>query len=325
MSPSMSLYKLNKRIVFKQCVSIRSYASDVKNTSLNAFHRRNGGKMVPFAGYLMAVKYTDSITSSHLHTRKACSLFDVSHMLQTKIYGKHKEQFMEQVCVTDVQNLEEGKSALSLFVDDETGGILDDLIITKTNQDYLYMVTNAGCKEQDMKLLTEQSNSFKSSGHDVSLEFLDSDTQSLLALQGPSSMRVLQTFVSIDLSKLYFMDSVEATICGVSNCRINRCGYTGEDGFELSVPSKWVEMVAESLITTDSVKLAGLGARDTLRLEAGMCLYGSDINSQTTPVESALTWTISKSHIPFEFFEIVYNAFRSYYMSMENNYTIRVY
>lgn len=153
---------------------------------------------------------------------------------------------------------------------------------------------------------------------------MDSDTQSLLALQGPVSMKVLQPFVSVDLSKLYFMDSAVATICGVSDCRINRCGYTGEDGFELSVPSKWAETVAESLVANDTVKLAGLGARDTLRflsnyysnathaartdgyieililcsisrLEAGMCLHGSDISDRTTPVEAALMWTISMS------------------------------
>lgn len=252
--------------------------------------------MVPFAGYMMPVKYADSIASSHLHTRRQCSLFDVSHMLQTKIHGKHREQFMEQICVTDVQNLGTGKSALSLFIDDQTGGILDDLIITKTNGDYLYMVTNAGCKEQDMRMLTEQLSIFESSGQDVSLEFLDSDEQSLLALQGPSSAGVLQSVVgkSTDLSGLYFMDSTTATVCGVPDCRVTRCGYTGEDGFEISVPSDRVEAIAESFVAHDDVKLAGLGARDTLRLEAGMCLHGSDISIDTTPVEAALMWTISR-------------------------------
>ncbi|XP_025413378.1 aminomethyltransferase, mitochondrial [Sipha flava] len=276
--------------------SERSYSNnDIKKTALYDFHKKNEGKMVPFAGYLMPVKYADSITTSHLHTRKLCSLFDVSHMLQTKIYGKHKKKFMERICVTDVESMGKGKSALSLFVDDETGGILDDLIITNTDEDYLYMVTNASCKEQDMKILTEQQEIFKSSGHDITLEFLDSKDQSLLALQGPGSMSVLQKLVSsIDLSKLYFMDSSTATVCGVPDCRINRCGYTGEDGFEISVPSSRVEMIAESFVANDSVKLAGLGARDTLRLEAGMCLYGSDISRETTPVEAALVWTISR-------------------------------
>lgn len=252
--------------------------------------------MVPFAGYMMPVKYDDSIAFSHLHTRRQCSLFDVSHMLQTKIHGKHREQFMERICVTDVQNLGTGKSALSLFIDDRTGGILDDLIITKTDGDFLYMVTNAGCKEQDMRMLTEQLSIFKSSGHDASLEFLDSDAQSLLALQGPCSAAILQSFVdgSTDLSSLYFMDSTTTTVCGVPDCRVTRCGYTGEDGFEISIPSDRVEEIAESFVAQDEVKLAGLGARDTLRLEAGMCLHGSDISPETTPVEAALMWTISR-------------------------------
>ncbi|XP_025202867.1 aminomethyltransferase, mitochondrial isoform X2 [Melanaphis sacchari] len=293
----MSLFKLNSRLIFFKLRSpARSYANDARKTRLHEFHVRHGGKMVPFAGYMMAVKYADSIASSHLHTRRQCSLFDVSHMLQTKIHGKHREQFMERICVTDVQNLGTGKSALSLFIDDQTGGILDDLIITKTDGNYLYMVTNAGCKEQDMRMLTEELSAFKSSGQDVSLEFLDSDEQSLLALQGPRSADVLQSVVdkSTDLSKLYFMDSITATVCGVPDCRVNRCGYTGEDGFEISVPSDRVEAIAESLVAHDDVKLAGLGARDTLRLEAGMCLHGADISIETTPVEAALMWTISR-------------------------------
>ncbi|XP_003241237.1 aminomethyltransferase, mitochondrial [Acyrthosiphon pisum] len=293
----MSLFKLNCKLTFfKLRLPARSYGSDVRKTKLHEFHIRHGGKMVPFAGYMMPVKYADSIASSHLHTRRQCSLFDVSHMLQTKIHGKHREQFMEQICVTDVQNLGTGKSALSLFIDDRTGGILDDLIITKTDGDFLYMVTNAGCKEQDMRMLTEQLSIFKSSGHDASLEFLDSDEQSLLALQGPRSAAVLQSFVdgSTDLSALYFMDSTTATVCGVPDCRVTRCGYTGEDGFEISVPSDRVEAIAESFVAQDDVKLAGLGARDTLRLEAGMCLHGADISSETTPVEAALMWTISR-------------------------------
>ncbi|XP_060837401.1 aminomethyltransferase, mitochondrial [Rhopalosiphum padi] len=293
----MTLLKLNSRLTFLRLRSpARSYVNDVKKTRLHEFHVRHGGKMVPFAGYMMPVKYADSIASSHLHTRQQCSLFDVSHMLQTKIYGKHREQFMERICVTDIQNLGAGKSALSLFIDDQTGGILDDLIITKTNGDYLYMVTNAGCKEQDMRMLTEQLAIVKSSGQDVSLEFLDSDEQSLLALQGPRAAVVLQSAVgeSIDLSKLYFMDSTTATVCGVPDCRVTRCGYTGEDGFEVSVPSDRVEAIAEAFVAHDDVKLAGLGARDTLRLEAGMCLHGSDISIETTPVEAALMWTISR-------------------------------
>ncbi|KAF0759018.1 aminomethyltransferase, mitochondrial [Aphis craccivora] len=291
----MSLFKLNcKPTFFKLRLPARSYSNDVKKTKLHEFHVRHGGKMVPFAGYMMPVKYADSIASSHLHTRRQCSLFDVSHMLQTKIHGKHREQFMEQICVTDVQNLGTGKSALSLFIDDQTGGILDDLIITKTNGDYLYMVTNAGCKEQDMRMLTEQllfscdqrrqspyhvfslgfQSIFKSNGQDVSLEFLDSDEQSLLALQGPSSAGVLQLVVdkSTDLSGLYFMDSTTATVCGVPDCRVTRCGYTGEDGFEISVPSDRVEAIAESFVAHDDV--------------------GSRID--TTPVEAALMWTISR-------------------------------
>ncbi|XP_050420429.1 aminomethyltransferase, mitochondrial [Adelges cooleyi] len=289
----MSLKKLTS-ILNKQLPLKKSFASNIKKTGLYEFHINNGGKMVPFAAYYMPLAYTDSITVSHLHTRQSCSLFDVSHMLQSKIYGKHKEQFMEQICVTDIQGMKKRTSALSLFVDDKTGGILDDLIVTKTEDDYLYMVTNAGCKEQDVKMITEQLEDFKSKGNDVTIEFLDSDIQSLLALQGPKSMTVLQPVVSADLSKLYFMNTTTSTVCGVPNCRINRCGYTGEDGFEISVPTDQVTTIAETLLGNESVKLAGLGARDTLRLEAGMCLHGSDIDITTTPVEAALVWTISR-------------------------------
>ncbi|KAG7226970.1 hypothetical protein INR49_022288 [Caranx melampygus] len=207
-----------------------------------------GGKMVEFAGWSMPVQYKDSHISSHMHTRQHCSIFDVSHMLQTKVHGRDRVKFMESLVVADIAELKDNQGTLSLFTT-EAGGIIDDLIVTKTDQGYL---------------------------------------------SGPSMSQVLQQGLKEDLSKLTFMTSALATVFGVPGCRVTRCGYTGEDGVEISVPQSRVVELTEKLLGNSEVKLAGLGARDSLRLEAGLCLYGNDIDESTTPVEASLVWTIGK-------------------------------
>ncbi|XP_066500322.1 aminomethyltransferase, mitochondrial [Hoplias malabaricus] len=267
-----------------------STETSLKRTPLHDFHRAQRGKMVEFAGWSMPVQYRDSHISSHFHTRQHCSIFDVSHMLQTKIYGKDRVKFIESLIVGDIAELKDNQGTLSLFTNTK-GGIMDDLIVTKTDQGYLYVVSNAGCADKDSAHMQAKLQEFKSAGHDVNLEYME---ESLIALQGPSMARVLQEGVCDDLRKLTFMTSVLTPVFGIQGCRVTRCGYTGEDGVEISVPCKSVVALTERLLVNEEVKLAGLGARDSLRLEAGLCLYGNDIDETTTPVEASLVWTIGK-------------------------------
>ncbi|XP_041130679.1 aminomethyltransferase, mitochondrial-like [Polyodon spathula] len=262
----------------------------LKKTALYEFHRAHGGKMVEFAGWSMPVQYKDSHIASHLHTRQHCSIFDVSHMLQSKVHGKDRVKFIESLIVGDVAELKDNQGTLSLFTN-EKGGIMDDLIVTKTSLGYLYIVSNAGCADKDSAHMQAKLKEFKAAGHDAELEFLD---YSLIALQGPEMARVLQAGVSDDLRKLTFMTSTMATVFGIAECRVTRCGYTGEDGVEISVPSQHAVQLTETLLKDSAVKMSGLGARDSLRLEAGLCLYGNDIDESTTPVEASLVWTIGK-------------------------------
>uniref|UniRef100_A0A673HG42 Aminomethyltransferase n=1 Tax=Sinocyclocheilus rhinocerous TaxID=307959 RepID=A0A673HG42_9TELE len=270
----------------------RQHSSRValKKTPLYEFHRAQGGKMVEFAGWSMPVQYKDSHINSHMHTRQHCSIFDVSHMLQTKVYGRDRVKFIESLIVGDIAELKDNQGTLSLFTNTK-GGIMDDLIVTKTDQGYLYVVSNAGCADKDSAHMQARLQEFKAAGHDVDLEFMD---ESLIALQGPSMAQVLQKGVGDDLRKLTFMTSVLTPVFGIQGCRVTRCGYTGEDGVEISVPSGDVVSLTEKLLADSEVKLAGLGARNSLRLEAGLCLYGNDIDETTTPVEASLVWTIGK-------------------------------
>uniref|UniRef100_A0A8C1M7D2 Aminomethyltransferase n=1 Tax=Cyprinus carpio TaxID=7962 RepID=A0A8C1M7D2_CYPCA len=276
-----------------QCSLIPNYSlcpNTLFKTPLYEFHRAQGGKMVEFAGWSMPVQYKDSHINSHMHTRQHCSIFDVSHMLQTKVYGRDRVKFIESLIVGDIAELKDNQGTLSLFTNTK-GGIMDDLIVTKTDQGYLYVVSNAGCADKDSAHMQARLQEFKAAGHDVDLEFME---ESLIALQGPSMAQVLQKGVGDDLRKLTFMTSVLTPVFGIQGCRVTRCGYTGEDGVEISVPSGDVVSLTEKLLADSEVKLAGLGARDSLRLEAGLCLYGNDIDETTTPVEASLVWTIGK-------------------------------
>lgn len=278
----------------------RSYSTrtvEHRKTKLYDFHVQLKGKMVPYGGYWLPVSYgNEGIAASHLHTRQRCSVFDVSHMMQTEVRGRDRLPFLENVTTADLINLRDNTATLSVFTDSITGGILDDLIITKTSLGYYHLVSNAARRFQDQKLLQEAQAAMRAKGKDVELRFLDSDEQALLAVQGPDTAKILQPLVDVDLSRLYFMASTMATVAGVSGCRITRCGYTGEDGVEISLPGSQATEVAEMLLSSEvaPVKPAGLGARDSLRLEAGLCLYGNDIDHTTTPVEAGLSWLVAK-------------------------------
>ncbi|NXA56939.1 GCST protein, partial [Nothocercus julius] len=246
--------------------------------------------MVPFAGWSLPAHHGRGHLASHLHTRRHCSLFDVSHMLQSRVYGRDRVKFMESLVVGDIAELKPDQGTLTLLTN-EKGGIVDDLIVTNTSEDHLYVVSNAGCADKDLAIMKDRVKELRAAGSDVHLEVLDN---ALLALQGPSMARVLQAGLSNDLGQLSFMNSATMTVFGVPGCRVTRCGYTGEDGVEISVPAARAVELAERLLADPEVWLAGLAARDSLRLEAGLCLYGSDIDETTTPVEASLVWTLGR-------------------------------
>lgn len=272
-----------------------SASSAPKKTILYDFHVENGGKIVDFAGWLMPVQYKDlSIQQSHLHTRTKCSLFDVSHMMQTKVHGKDRFKFIESLVVSDIANLKPDSGSLTVFTN-KSGGIIDDLIVSHTSLNYLYIVSNAGCADKDFAHLKQAEVNMKAQKMDVTLEKIDD--KALLALQGPQMSEILQSGVKFDVKKLPFMHTIETSVFGIDNCRITRCGYTGEDGVEISVPKSRASELADKLLKYKDgsvCKLAGLGARDTLRLEAGLCLYGNDIDDMKTPIEAGLAWLVHK-------------------------------
>lgn len=273
---------------------LRHYSSNessLARTVLYDFHVKHGGKMVPFAGYEMPVLYgSQGIGASHLHTRQQASLFDVSHMLQSKIHGEDRVKFIESLVVSDIQGLKINTGTLTVYTT-ESGGIIDDLIVNKAG-DHLYVVSNAGCRDKDLAHVRAKLTEFQAKGGKASLEIMDA--WSLLALQGPATAKLLAPLMDCPLEPLTFMCSALVTVAGIPNCRVTRCGYTGEDGVEISVPSERAVELATALLEQPGIELAGLGARDTLRLEAGLCLYGQDIGMDTTPVEAGLVFTIGK-------------------------------
>lgn len=210
-------------------------------------------------------------------------------MLQTYITGKDAIECFESITTADIQGLDKGAGSLTVFTN-EKGGILDDLIVNRVNAKFLYVVSNAARKDHDSQLILETIDRFRGKGKLVDVKFFNPHEKSLLAFQGPAAQKVLQKLTKVNLAELFFMNTIEAEVAGVSDVRITRCGYTGEDGFEISIPSEKSTFIAEALLDSKegNVKLAGLGARDSLRLEAGLCLYGSDINETTTPIEAGL-------------------------------------
>jgi aminomethyltransferase len=258
--------------------------------------------MVPFGGFHMPVQYSgQSVSESHKFTRSHASLFDVSHMVQHRFSGPGATEFLQTVTPAGLSSLGVHQSGLSTLLWPGTGGIVDDTIITRLGPELFYVVTNAGCREKDLKYFKEQLEEYKSKGGKaVDWEVLEG--WGLVALQGPLSQEILESVLlhpeEANLKELYFGNSKFLKIRGISNpVLVSRGGYTGEDGFEISVSPQETVAFTETLLDTagpEKLQLAGLGARDSLRLEAGMCLYGHDLNDTTTPVEAALAWVIGK-------------------------------
>ncbi|MEO8081595.1 MAG: glycine cleavage system aminomethyltransferase GcvT [Caldimonas sp.] len=261
-------------------------SATLQQTPLHALHRELGAKMVPFAGYAMPVSYPSGILAEHRHCRNAAALFDVSHMGQLRLLGADAAAALETLVPVDVVDLAPGRQRYALFTD-ERGGILDDLMVTRRD-DHLFVVVNAGCKTADTLHLRQRL------GQRCVVEPMPE--HALLALQGPGAAAVVARLAP-NLAGLTFMTGAAASIAGVP-CFATRSGYTGEDGFEISVAAGDAERLARALLADPAVAPAGLGARDTLRLEAGLCLYGHDIDTTTTPVEAALAWAIQKVRRP---------------------------
>jgi aminomethyltransferase len=254
----------------------------LSRTALHALNLELGAKMVPFAGYDMPVQYPDGILKEHLHCRAHAALFDVSHMGQASITGTDAIAALEALVPGDIGALAPGRMRYTMLTDD-AGGIIDDLMVT-AGEGRLLVVLNAGCKAGDMAHLGAGL------GSNARAEL--HDDLALLALQGPEAA-VVMARLAPGAEQLGFMSAAELSVAGIA-CSISRSGYTGEDGYEISVPNARAEDLARALLAEAEVKPAGLGARDTLRLEAGLCLYGHDIDLTTTPIEAGLTWTISK-------------------------------
>jgi aminomethyltransferase len=257
-------------------------SSPLLTTPLHALHIELGAKMVPFGGYDMPVQYASGILAEHKHTRAAAGLFDVSHMGQVLLSGKHADALLETLVPVDIVGLPLFKQRYALFTQAQ-GGILDDLMVTRRAHD-LFVIVNAACKAQDIAHLQQHI------GQQCTVTPLPD--QALLALQGPQAVTALAR-LNPDVQRLTFMTGAHVVLNG-ADCFVTRSGYTGEDGFEISVPAQHAQALARALLAQPEVKPIGLGARDTLRLEAGLCLYGHDIDTTTTPVEGALTWAIQK-------------------------------
>jgi aminomethyltransferase len=256
----------------------------VKRTPLYSLHKELQGRIVSFAGYEMPVQYPTGIKTEHEHTRNKVSLFDISHMGQIKITGNTVAENLEKLVPGDIQGLEVFHQRYSVFTN-TSGGIIDDLMITRL-PDCFFLVVNAACKDDDFEYLKSTIG--------IENEVISLTNKALLALQGPLAVSVLSDF-DADISKLPFLGAGQFTLSGI-DCLIHRCGYTGEDGFEISVESDEAENLARMLLNDNRVILAGLGARDTLRLEAGLCLYGQDLDTTISPVEAGLTWVIAKKY-----------------------------
>jgi len=253
-----------------------------RTVPLDALHRRLGARMVPFAGYLMPVQYPAGIMAEHRHCREAASLFDVSHMGQIGLHGAEAAPALERLVPGDIIGLKPGRQRYTLLLN-EAGGMLDDLMVSNLGP-RLLVVANASRKDGDLRCFQENLPE--------SVRIEPYEDRALLALQGPAAAAVMAR-LSPESAALPFMGAAEAIIAGHA-CVVSRSGYTGEDGFEISVPAAGAEALAQLLLDQPEVAPAGLGARDSLRLEAGLCLYGNDIDELTTPVEAGLTWTIGK-------------------------------
>ena len=256
--------------------------SPLLKTPLHALHLELGARMVPFAGYEMPVQYQAGLIAEHRHTREEAGLFDVSHMGQLKLIGPDAAAALETLMPVDVQGLAENKQRYGLLLTDE-GTIIDDLMFFNRGED-LFVIVNGACKAGDIAHIQARIG--------ARCDVIPMPERALLALQGPQAVAALSRLVP-GVEKLVFMTGAGFTWNG-ADLFITRSGYTGEDGFEISVPNESAEALARALLAMTEVKPVGLGARNSLRLEAGLCLYGNDIDTTTTPVEASLNWAIQK-------------------------------
>ncbi|OCK55186.1 glycine cleavage system aminomethyltransferase GcvT [Bradyrhizobium sp. LMTR 3] len=267
---------------------LASDKSSLKRTPLHGLHVARGGKMVPFAGYEMPVQFPAGVLKEHLHTRSAAGLFDVSHMGQLALRAKSGKVedaalALERLVPQDILAVGPGRQRYAQFTNSD-GGILDDLMVANFG-DHLFLVVNAACKAEDEAHLR---------AHLSETCIIDSLSQrALIALQGPKAESALANLCG-DVATMRFMDTGPRKVAGF-DCFVSRSGYTGEDGFEISVPAEQAEALVALLLDNPDVLPIGLGARDSLRLEAGLCLYGHDLDTTTTPVEGALEWSVQKS------------------------------
>lgn len=264
-----------------------SDTTDLGRTPLTALNAQLGGKMVEFAGYEMPVQFAEGVMTEHLHTRDKAGLFDVGHMGQVILRPKSGRVedaalALERLVPVDVLGLKPGRQRYGLFTDDK-GGILDDLMFANRG-DHLFLVVNAGCKVQDIAHLKKHLSG--------DCEIIELTDHGLIALQGPAAERALAK-LNPEVAAMAFMDVKDVTLVG-ADCIVSRSGYSGEDGYEISVPSDKAVELTQALLANPDVHPIGLGARDSLRLEAGLCLYGNDIDTTTTPVAAALEWAVQK-------------------------------
>lgn len=259
----------------------------IEKTSLFDFHNQMNAKMVSFGGYYLPINYAGGIIAEHIHTRSKASIFDVSHMGQIEINGPFIMEALEKILPISFSKMLPGKVKYTQFINHE-GKIIDDLMVHRTdNENSVWLVVNAACKEKDIEHLRASLNK----NFDINLR----NDLSLIAIQGPKAEESLLKLIPCLLN----MDFMSSNWINYKNYKIlaTRCGYTGEDGFEISVPNKYITSFTESLLKNPDVKLAGLGARDSLRLEAGLCLYGHDISLKTSPIEAGLKWSLCKDRV----------------------------
>ena len=271
----------------------------LKQTALYDLHLELGAKMVPFAGYQMPLQYSKGIIHEHLHCRSHAGFFDISHMGQCLILGDSAASELERLTPSDICGLKSGRQKYTVLTNCD-GGIIDDIIITRIDSG-LMIIVNAACKYKDFAYLKSHLSG--------QCDFKELPDHALFALQGPAAATVMQKH-SADAAGLSFMQACETQINSIP-CNISRSGYTGEDGFEISVANLYAERLACLLLAEDEVEVIGLGARDTLRLEAGLSLYGHELNETITPVEAGLQWVIKKSHNQFPGAEKILNQLQN--------------
>jgi len=256
-------------------------ASNIKKTPLYDLHVELGAKMVEFAGWSMPINYPMGIMGEHNHCRTKAALFDVSHMAQVIVRGDNRAKAFEALVPSNIDGLPVGKARYTFFTNEE-GGIMDDLIVSNAG-DYLFVVVNAAMRDQD---IPHMKNNL------TGCEVIEITDHALLAIQGPAAESVVAKHAPA-AADLKFMETMEVDFIGTT-CRISRLGYTGEDGYEISIPQDEATRIAKTLLEDENLAPVGLGARDSLRLEAGLCLYGNDIDATTSPVEAQLNWAMQK-------------------------------